>query len=85
MAERLSAVWSNLPSDISGGVAPMTTPLGEMFMLTVDSDTLSLEQERSLLDWVIRPQLRTVSGVADVNVLGGLVRTFEIVPDNARI
>ena len=85
VAERLNAVWSDLPSDISGGVAPMTTPLGEMFMFTVESDTLTLEQKRSLLDWVIRPQLRTVAGVADVNVLGGLARTFEIVPDNARM
>lgn len=85
VTERLNAVWSNLPNDISGGMAPMTTPLGEMFMFTVDSDTLTLAQKRSLLDWVIRPQLRTVPGVADVNALGGVVRTFEIVPDNARM
>lgn len=85
VAERLNAVWGNLPSDVSGGMAPMTTPLGEMFMFTVDSDTLSLQERRSLLDWVIRPQLRTVPGVADVNALGGLVRSFEVVPDNARM
>lgn len=85
VTERLTSVWSNLPPDISGGIAPMTTPLGEMFMFTVESDTLSLQERRSILDWVIRPQLRTVPGVADVNSLGGLVRTFEIVPDNARM
>ena len=85
VAERLAGVWSNLPPDISGGMAPMTTPLGEMFMFTVESDTLSLAERRSLLDWVIRPQLRTVPGVADVNALGGLVRTFEIIPDNSRM
>lgn len=85
VAERLAGVWPNLPSDISGGMAPMTTPLGEMFMFTVESDTLSLAEKRSLLDWVIRPQLRTVPGVADVNALGGLVRTFEIIPDNSRM
>ena len=85
VAERLNAVWGNLPPDVSGGMAPMTTPLGEMFMFTIESDTLSLQERRSLLDWVIRPQLRTVPGVADVNALGGLVRSFEIVPDNARM
>jgi len=85
VAERLNAVWGNLPADASGGMAPMTTPLGEMFMFTVESDTLSLQERRSLLDWVIRPQLRTVPGVADVNALGGLVRSFEIIPDNARM
>lgn len=85
VAERLNAVWGNLPFNATGGMAPMTTPLGEMFMFTVESDTLSLQERRSLLDWVIRPQLRTVPGVADVNALGGLVRSFEIVPDNARM
>ena len=85
LSERLNSVWPNLPDNVSGGMAPMTTPLGEMFMFTVESDELSLQERRSLLDWVIRPQLRTVAGVADVNVLGGLVRSFEVVPDNARM
>lgn len=85
VAERLNAVWGNLPADASGGMAPMTTPLGEMFMFTVEGDALSLQERRSLLDWVIRPQLRAVRGVADVNALGGLVRSYEIVPDNARM
>lgn len=85
VAERLNAIWGNLPPDVSGGIAPMTTPLGEMFMFTVEGESLTLEERRSLLDWVIRPALRTVPGVADVNSLGGLVRSFEIVPDNARL
>jgi len=85
VAERLNSIWANLPADATGGIAPMTTPLGEMFMFTIEGGTLSLEERRSLLDWVIRPQLRTVPGVADVNSLGGVVRSFEIVPDNARM
>lgn len=85
VAERLTGIWDSLPPDVSGGIAPMTTPLGEMFMFTVEGDHLSLEERRSLLDWVIRPQLRTVVGVADVNALGGVVRSFEVVPDNARM
>ena len=85
VSERLNNVWGNLPSDITGGIAPMTTPLGEMFMFTIEGEHLSLEERRSLLDWVIRPQLRSVPGVADVNSLGGLVRSFEINPDLARM
>ena len=85
VSERLNNVWGNLPKDISGGIAPMTTPLGEMFMFTIEGGNLSLEERRSLLDWVIRPQLRSVAGVADVNSLGGLVRSFEITPDLARM
>ena len=81
VSERLNAIWSDLPSDIGGGIAPMTTPLGEMFMFTIESDQLSIMEKRTLLDWVIRPALRTVAGVADVNALGGLVRTFEVTPN----
>ena len=85
VAERLNGIWADLPADIAGGVAPLTTPLGEMFMFTIEGGALSLMQRRDLLDWVIRPALRTVPGVADVNALGGLARTFEVVPDNARM
>jgi len=84
VAERLSGVWDALPEGIDGGIAPMTTPLGEMFMFTVDGN-LSLTERRTLLEWVIRPALRTVPGVADVNVLGGYVRTFEVAPDPVRM
>jgi cobalt-zinc-cadmium resistance protein CzcA len=85
IAERLNTMWSNLPEGVQGGIAPMTTPLGEMFMFTVEGGGLSLMEHRDLLDWVIRPALRTVSGVADVNSLGGVVRSFEVIPDNTRL
>jgi len=85
VAERLGNVMPDLPPGVSGGLAPITTPLGEMFMFTVEGGDLSLAERRSLLDWVIRPQLRTLPGVADVNALGGHVKTFEVVPDNAAL
>lgn len=83
VAERLGNVWENLPVGISGGLAPMSTPLGDMFMFTIESENMTLEQKRYLVDWVIRPALRTVPGVADVNALGGFVRTWEVTPDPA--
>ena len=79
VAERLAGVFKDLPEGVSGGLAPITTPLGEMLMFTVEGD-IGLEEKRTLLDWTIRPQLRTLPGVADVNSLGGLVRTFEVTP-----
>ena len=82
VSERLSNVSRAFPDGVSGGLAPITSPLGEMFMFTIDSPELSLAERRTLLDWVIRPALRTVPGVADVNALGGYVRAFEIVPRN---
>ena len=80
VAERLTAVVDDLPEGVSGGLAPMSTPLGEMYMFTVDSPELSITERRYLLDWVIRPALRTVPGVADVNALGGKVKTYSIAP-----
>ena len=85
VAERLSGVMSALPASLEGGMAPITTPLGEMFQFTVDNPNMSLMERKSLLDWVIRPALRTVSGVADVNVLGGVTRSYEVVPDPVRM
>ena len=85
IAERLNGVWGSLPADAEGGIAPMTTPLGEMFMFTVEGGELNLMERRNLLDWVIRPALRTVQGVADVNTLGGLARSYEVIPDNGRL
>ncbi|MFC2952686.1 efflux RND transporter permease subunit [Marinicaulis aureus] len=83
VSERLSAVLPDLPSTVSGGLAPISTALSELFMFTIEGGDLSLEERRSLLDWVIRPSLRTLPGVADVNSLGGRVRTFNVAPDEA--
>jgi len=83
--ERLMNIQPSLPKNISGGMAPMSTPLSEVFMFTVDNPALSLTEKRELLDWHIRPLLRTVSGVADVNSLGGFVKTYAIVPNILRM
>jgi len=85
VSERLNNISQELPATASGGLAPITTPLGEMFMFTIEGGELDQAERRSLLDWVIRPALRSLPGVADVNSLGGLVRVFEVVPDNAAL
>lgn len=85
VAERLSNIQGDLPPGLTGGMAPITTPLGEMYQFTVEAPAMTLEERRTVLDWVIRPALRTVPGVADVNSLGGKVRSFEVVPDLARL
>jgi heavy metal efflux system protein len=85
VAERLNNALRDMPSGASGGLAPITTPLGEMFMFTVEGEDISLEQRRTILDWTIRPALRTLPGVADVNSLGGLARSYEVVPDHTAL
>lgn len=78
--ERLSSVMKDLPVGVDGGMAPIVTPLSDIFMFTIDGNITEIEK-RQLLDFVIRPQLRMISGVADVNSIGGFSRAFVIVPD----
>ncbi len=84
VTERLNAVMADLPPSVEGGLAPISTPLSEMFMFTLEGPQ-SLAEKRRVLDWTIRPALRTVPGVADVNSLGGYAETFEVAPDSAAL
>ncbi len=84
VSERLAGVLRELPAGVSGGLAPITTPLSELYMFTLEGP-FSLAEKRRVLDWVIRPELRTVAGVAEVNSLGGEVQTFEVIPNTARM
>jgi len=84
VSERLAGVMGDMPETVTGGLAPASTPLSEMYMFTIEGP-LSLTEKRTLLDWTIRPALRTVPGVADVNALGGFVKTFEVKPDPAAL
>lgn len=79
VSERLGQIWDSLPAGIDGGLAPITTPLGEIYMYHVIGEGFSNRKLREIQDWVIRPQLRTVEGIADINSLGGEVLTYEVV------
>ncbi|MEX2481626.1 MAG: CusA/CzcA family heavy metal efflux RND transporter [Gammaproteobacteria bacterium] len=85
VAERYANVAQDLPSGISGGLAPLATPLSDLFMFTIEGSALSAAERRTLLDWTLRPALRNIPGVADVNALGGEVRAFVVVPDHAAL
>ncbi len=79
VAERLNQVWSQLPDDVEGGLGPVTTPLGEGYMYRVQGVGYSNQELRRIQDWVIRPRLRTVEGVAEINSLGGEVKVYEVI------
>ncbi len=85
VTERLAGVLRDLPAGVAGGLAPITTPLSEIYMFTLEGEGFSLAEKRRVLDWVIRPELRTIPGVAEVNSLGGEVQTFEVIPNTARM
>ncbi|WP_294930362.1 CusA/CzcA family heavy metal efflux RND transporter [Sulfurimonas sp.] len=80
VSERLNSIMDELPANMEGGLAPISTPLSEILMFTIESKNLNLTEKRSLLDWVVSPKIRSVSGVAEVNALGGKVKTYEITP-----
>ena len=94
VAERLQQAVSQLPAGVEPSLGPVATGLGEIFMYTVEADgdaTTAGGQAwtptslRTLQDWVIRPQLRNLKGVTDVNTVGGHVRQFHITPDPAKL
>ena len=85
VAERLNQVKDELPPEAEVLLAPITTPLSDIFMYRVTGKGYSNSELRVIQDWVIRPRLRAVDGVGDVNALGGAVRAFEVVPDPRRL
>lgn len=85
VSERLGKSWNNLPAGVQGGLAPITTPLGSIFMYRVTGKGYTNRELRSLQDWVIRPRLRTVPGIADINSLGGEVRAYHVTPDPEKL
>jgi cobalt-zinc-cadmium resistance protein CzcA len=81
VSERINQVLSELPEGVEGGLAPITMPLSDVYMFLVEGEGYDNRELRSILDWIIRPRLLSVEGVADVNALGGEVRSFQVVPD----
>lgn len=85
--ERLQEVKGKLPAQIEAQMGPISTGLGEIFMFTVESEPDAKTESgqpytpmdlRTINDWIIRPQLRTVPGVVEVNTIGGYEKQFHI-------
>lgn len=88
--ERLIEARGNLPPEVSPELAPISTGLGEIYHFTVEqsadsSRDYSLMELRTLLDWFIKPQLRNVPGVIDVNSFGGELRQYEVLVEPQKL
>lgn len=83
--ERMLQARSRLPQNSEPVLGPVSTGLSEVFMYLVEGSTQSLMELRTLQDWVIRPMLRAVSGLADVDTLGGLAKQYEVLVDPNRL
>lgn len=92
--ERILEAKGRLPEGIEPAMGPTATGLGEIFMYTVEAEPGALNEEgepytptdlRSIQDWVIKPQLRNVPGVTEVNTVGGYVKQYHVTPDPAKL
>jgi len=87
--ERIQQVRSQLPASLQPAMGPIATGLGEIFMYTVeakpgmrrpDGKAWTPTDLRELQDWVVRPQLRNLRGVTEVNTIGGFEKQFHVTP-----
>ncbi len=83
--ERLNIVREQLPAGVVPQMAPVTSIMGEIMLIALASDKLSPMETRELADWVVRPRLLTVSGVAQVIPIGGEVRQYRVSLDTAQM
>ncbi|AKM10614.1 efflux RND transporter permease subunit [Croceicoccus naphthovorans] len=92
--ERLQGVRSTLPASVEPELGPIATGLGEIFMYTIESEPGAVKADgspytaqdlRTLHDWVVRPQLRTVPGVTEVNSVGGYRKEYVVAPHPSRL
>ena len=86
LSQKLQESRDLLPSGVSPSMGPIATGLGEIFMFTVENEEdsnsrRSLQELREIQDWVVKPQLRTVPGVVEVNSIGGASKQIVITPN----
>ncbi len=81
IAERLSLVRDQLPANVTPQMGPINSIMGQILMFAITSDSASPMELRELADFVIRPRLLTIPGVAQVIPIGGEVRQFRVAPN----
>ncbi|WP_448653078.1 CusA/CzcA family heavy metal efflux RND transporter [Pseudomonas fluorescens] len=92
--ERLQVAREQLPTGIETAMGPISTGLGEIFLWTVEAEDGAFKEDgtpytptdlRVIQDWIIKPQLRNVPGVAEINTIGGFAKEYQIAPDPKRL
>ena len=86
VSEKLSLVSEELPENVGKPtMGPQSSILGELLIIGLTSDTTSMLDLRTLADWTIRPRLLSTGGVAQVAVLGGDIKEYQVLLDPARM
>ena len=87
VSERLSAMEQGLPDRVTPRMGPISSIMGEIMQIAipVDPEKISAMAVREYADWVLRPRLMSIPGVAQITVIGGEVRQFQVQPNTARM
>ena len=92
--QRLQEIQSDLPAQVTPTMSPVSTGLGEIYQWVLkvdpeakkpDGSAYSAMDLREIQDWIVRPQLQRVKGVAEVNSIGGFEKTYVVSPDLSRM
>jgi cobalt-zinc-cadmium resistance protein CzcA len=83
--QRMQDAMGSLPDGVRPSLGPPATPMGEVYQYLVESDSLTLMDLKNVQEYTIKPLLRTIAGVADVNSWGGLVQQFHVEADPAKL
>ena len=94
VAERIQQARDQLPGGVMLSMGPIATGLGEIYMWTVSADPGAHKADgtrytstdlREIQDWIVKPQLRNVPGVTEINSIGGYVKEYQVAPDPAKL
>ncbi|MEQ8551756.1 MAG: efflux RND transporter permease subunit [Cyclobacteriaceae bacterium] len=86
VSERIPMVRENLPSGVgSPTMAPISSIMGEVMLLGVRSDSLSQMELRTLADWTIRPRIKSIGGIANVIVIGGDYKQYQVLTNPEKL
>ena len=94
VGERIAQARERLPAGLTPSLGPIATGLGEIYLWTVEADKDAKKPDgtpytdtdlREIQDWVIKPQLRNVPGVTDINSIGGYVKEYQVAPNPERL
>ncbi len=86
VSERIPMVRENLPSGVgSPTMAPISSIMGEVMLLGIRSDSLSPMELRTLADWTIRPRIKSIGGIANVIVIGGDYKQYQVLANPEKL
>src|SRR6266545_3246182 len=85
VTQRMQDAAASLPDGVQPSLGPPATPMGEVFQYLVESDSLSLMELKNIQEYTIKPMLRTIPGVAEVNSWGGMVQQFHVHADPSKL